>query len=136
MEITEEHIQEELDRLEEYSIIRAKNNDEAHGVMFAALRMRTRLLCRLRAKSEEDYQLSEEYAKECMRILRETDGDLLSYTYKCGHKIVPIILNTNVDSLATYMEWKESNSGLCLVCWLEQKKTSKELADKIENLGT
>lgn len=122
MEITEKHLQDEFDRLEEYSIIYARNNDEARGIMFAALRIQTRLRCVLKARSEEDYLVSEEYAKECMRILRETDGDLLYYKYRCGHKIVPVILNTNVDSLATYMEWKESNSGLCLTCWLKQKR--------------
>lgn len=122
MEITEEHLQEEFDRLEEYSIIHAKNNDEARGIMFAALRMQTRLRCVLKARSEEDYLVSEEYAKECVRILKESDGDVLSYAYKCGHGIVPVIPNTNVDSLATYMEWKESNSGLCLICWLKQKR--------------
>lgn len=122
MEITEEHLQEEFDRLEEYAIIRAKNSDEAHGIMHAALSMQTRLRGRLKAKSEEDYRLSGEYAKECIRILIETNGDLLSYKYKCGHKLVPVILNTNVDSLATYMEWKEKSDGLCLECWLKQRE--------------
>ena len=122
MEITEKHLQGAFDRLEEYSIIHAKNNDEAHGIMFATSIMKDRLMCVLKAKSEEDYRVSEEHAKECMRILKETNGDLLSYTYECGHGVMPIILNTNVDTLATYMEWKESNRGSCLVCWLEQKK--------------
>lgn len=122
MEITEEHLQEEFDRLEEYAIIHAKNSDEAHGIMHAALSMQTRLRGRLKTKSEEDYRLSGEYAKECIRILIETNGDLLSYKYKCGHKIVPVVLHTNVDSLATYVKWRENNNGLCLACWLEQNK--------------
>lgn len=121
MEITEKHLQEAFDRLEVYSVIHTKNSDEAHGIMFAAGIMQNHLRCVLKARSEEDYMISKEYAKECMRILNENDGDLLSYVYKCGHRLVPVILNTNIDSLVTYMEWKENSYGLCLECWLKQR---------------
>lgn len=35
-----------------------------------------------------------------MRVLKEMDGDLLSYRYKCGHGVEPVILNTTVETLA------------------------------------
>lgn len=61
-----------------------------------------------------------------MRVLREMDGDLLSYRYKCGHGVEPVIMNTTVKTLATYMEWKNDKRGLCLDCWLKKRKELRD----------
>ncbi len=39
--------------------------------------------------------------------------------YKCGHPIKEIIIDTNIDTLSTYNEWKDSDSELCIECWLK-----------------
>lgn len=121
MKITEEHLKEAFQRLELHALKYAKSIEERQGIIFAAASMEIRLRAVLNAKSEEDLKLGREFGKEAVRILEET-GDLTSYKYKCGHGIKPVILNTTVDSLATYMEWKSSESGLCLECWLKEKK--------------
>lgn len=121
MEITEEHLREAFNSLELFSVKNGISEDEYSGILFAAGCMEMQLRAVLKAKSGEDLKLADEVAKECIRVLEET-GDLLSFKYKCGHTIEPIILNTTVDSLATYTDWKNSKSGLCLMCWLEQRR--------------
>ena len=46
-------------------------------------------------------------------------------TYKCGHPIKEVIINTTPESLAIYMEWKASNSDLCIRCWIKNNKVIK-----------
>lgn len=43
-------------------------------------------------------------------------------TYKCGHLVKAIIINTSEELLSKYFEWKNSDSGLCLDCWLKKAK--------------
>lgn len=45
-------------------------------------------------------------------------------TYNCGHHIKEVIIDTNKYTLSTYLEWKNSNSGRCLDCWLKNRNTS------------
>lgn len=40
-------------------------------------------------------------------------------TYKCGHPIKEVIINTSEITLFLYNEWKKSKSDLCIECWLE-----------------
>lgn len=87
-----EHLEEAFQRMEIYAIQGNKSEDEYHGILFAAGMMQNQLRCILKVESEEDLELSEEFAKECMRVLKEMDGDLLSYRYKCGHGVEPVIL--------------------------------------------
>jgi len=37
-------------------------------------------------------------------------------TYKCGHPIKEVIIKITPESLATYCEWKASDSNLCIRC--------------------
>lgn len=129
MEITDKHLEDAFQRMEIYAITRDKSEDEYLGMLFAAGMIQNQLRCVLKAKSEEELEFSEEFAKECMRVLKEMDGDLLSYRYKCGHGVKPVIMNTTVKTLATYMEWKNDKRGLCLECWLKRRK---ELRDDLK----
>ena len=43
-------------------------------------------------------------------------------TYKCGHPIKEVIINTTPESLAIYSEWKASDSDLCINCWLVKER--------------
>lgn len=126
MEITEKHLEDAFQRLEIYAIQNANNDDEYHGILFSAGIMKDQLRCVLKAGSEEDLEIHEEFARECMRILKEMDGDLLSYRYKCGHGVVPVVVNTTIETLATYMEWKNDKRGLCLECWLKKRKELRD----------
>ncbi len=39
--------------------------------------------------------------------------------YSCGHKIEPVIIDTNDYSLSVYCDWLNNNpSGICLDCWI------------------
>lgn len=60
--------------------------------------------------------------KKEMNDMKKTNEDSLSHNYKCGHPTDPVIINTTEDSLAVYNEWKSDKSGLCLKCWMEQRK--------------
>lgn len=124
MEITEKHLEDEFIRLEVYAL-NIESEEQRQGIIFAAASMKMRLEVVLKAKSEEDLKLGEEFGKEVVRILEET-GELLSYKYRCGHGIKCVILNTTIDSLATYMEWKNSGGGLCLECWLNERKKDEK----------
>lgn len=126
MEITEKHLEDAFQRMEIYAITGDKSEDEYHGILFAAGMMQNQLKCILKAESEEDLELSEEFAGECMRVLREMDGDLLSYKYKCGHGVIPVATNTTVKTLATYMEWKNDKRGICLECWLKRRRELRD----------
>jgi len=63
--------------------------------------------------------------KKEMNDMKKMNGDSLSNNYKCGHPKDAIIINTSADSLAVYNEWKNDKSGLCLKCWLKQRKTDE-----------
>ena len=42
--------------------------------------------------------------------------------YSCGHSIKEVIINTSINTLSTYDEWKESKSDLCIECWIRKNK--------------
>lgn len=128
MEITEEHLQRIFEEFEENAIKSGKKGIEYQTIIHTAWSMRTKILVILRAKSEEDYRVSKAHAKEFMRILNENNGDILSYKYKCGHGIVPVVLNTEgIDSMETYMEWWTNNiECICIDCWMKKKRVKKD----------
>ncbi len=39
--------------------------------------------------------------------------------YKCGHPVKEVVINTTEYTLSTYIEWKNSDSNICLDCWLK-----------------
>ncbi len=39
--------------------------------------------------------------------------------YSCGHSVKEVVINTNIDTLSIYNEWKNSESDLCVECWLK-----------------
>lgn len=134
MEITEKHLEDIFQMLELHAWRYAKSKEECQGIIFAAGAMETRLRAVLKAKSEEDLKLGQEFGKEAIRILEET-GELLSYKYECGHTFEHIIINTSVDNLAAYMEWKASKGGICLTCWIKQKEVNTNNS-KLSNIVT
>lgn len=125
MEITEKHLQDIYDEIEEEAIKNAKNGDEEHGRIFAAWSMQTKLRCVLDAKSEEDFEFRKEFAKELARMVVLGNGDITAVKYDCGHPINPVIINTNEFTLMMYMEWKNNSEGLCIECWLKNRKEKK-----------
>lgn len=125
MEITEEHLQRAFDELEEYVIKSGKKGVEYQAIVSTAWSIRTKLLAILRAKSEEDFVLSREIAKDFVKILRVYDGDISSPIYKCGHEMKPWIIKDVAGSLETYTEWKNDTECLCIECWIKQKKDEK-----------
>lgn len=64
--------------------------------------------------------------------------NILSDKYKCGHDISPIVISTTVNSLTTYMEWQKDKSGLCLVCWLKERRINnkrKAIRNELDDLN-
>lgn len=125
MEITEKHLQDVLDEVEKDAIENAKSSDEEYGRIFGARSMQLKLRCILNAKSEEDLKFRKEFSKECMRMLILGNGDITSATYRCGHPINPIVINTTPYSLAMYMEWRSDPNRPCIECWLKQNEEKK-----------
>ncbi len=48
----------------------------------------------------------------------ERELSIKTETYKCGHLVREVIIDTTPESLVIYSEWKASDSGLCIECWL------------------
>ena len=67
MQITKKHIDDIYERLEDF----ASHYDEIehNSILFAARMFRNELILVLMAKSEEDIQKSEEFAKKAMKIV-------------------------------------------------------------------
>jgi len=126
MEITEDHLQQVFEDIETRAIKSGKKDLEYQAVVSTAWSMRTKLLSILRAKSEEDLNLSLAIAKDCVRTLEERNGDISSLKYKCGHHMRPAIIKTTADTLATYFEWKNDVEGLCIECWIEKKRKKEK----------
>ena len=116
MEITEQHIEDVWCKIE-VKAMKEDNRNRAEGMISAAATMRAQLFCVLAAKSENDYLLGREKAVEFVRILKLTNGNVLSYTYACDHNAFP--QPTNVD-VTIYKQWKESGSKDCFNCWKKQ----------------
>ena len=125
MKIKESHIDEAFGRLEDYAIRCAKSSKERQSIIFAASRMKDILTGVIRAKSEKDLELSRVLGGYFVDILKKQDGDLLSFKYRCGHNINPVIINTTVRSLEIYTEWKNDHSDLCIECWMGKRNVGR-----------
>ncbi len=122
MEITEDHLQKAFDELQEYAIKGGKKGIEYEAIVSTAWTMRTKLLNILKAKSEKDLLLSKIISEDIIGMLQTYHGDLSSPVYKCGHDVKPWIIKDVAGSLETYTEWKNDAEGLCIECWIKQKK--------------
>lgn len=122
MEITEEHLQRTFDELEEYANKNSRNGEEYGAIVFAAWSMRTKLLSILRSASEKDLELTKMISKDFVKMLVGKGENASSLVYKCGHSVRPVIMNTVSGSLETYLEWKNDPEGICIECWMMEKK--------------
>jgi len=55
----------------------------------------------------------------------------ISEPYKCGHKGEPVLINSNPMSIASYLEWRDTQGyagdrSACWNCWCEKIKQNWE----------
>lgn len=60
--------------------------------------------------------------KTQLQLSKKLNSDKM---YRCGHPVKAVIINTTPESLSTYMEWKESNSDLCLSCYIKHRNEQR-----------
>ena len=127
MEIIEEHLQRVFDEIEERAISNGKNGTEYDIIVSTAWSMRTKLLAILRSKSEEDLAFSKIVAKDFVKMLEGSNGDISYIRYKCGHGVRPEKIIALTGSLDVYSEWKNDLDGFCIECWLRKREDKRDI---------